>query len=113
MRPARGSTKLRVNHARKFASTSAPTRLTSRAAALRPRAFLEERASACPGRVPTFPERPTPFPPEISTVFAMTEKIIPSPVRSVNEILLRNILLVLISAKKFPEGGDYGGFEDD
>ena len=106
MRPARGSTKLRVNHARKFASTSAPTRLTSRAAALRPRAFLEERASACSGR-------PTPFLPEIFTVFAMTEKIIPFPSREVNEILLRNILLVLISAKKFPEGGDYGGFEDD
>ena len=86
MRPARGSTKLRVNHARKFASTSAPTRLTSCTAALRPRAFLEERAPACSGRVPTFPERPTPFPPEIFTVFAMTEKIIPSPVRSVNEI---------------------------
>ena len=94
MRPARESTKLRVSHARKFASTSAPTRLTSCTPALRPRAFLEERASACPGRVAACSSRPTPFLPEIFTVFAMTEKIIPSPVRSVNEILLRNIFYI-------------------
>ena len=43
----------------------------------------------------------------------MTEKIIPFPSREVNEILLRNILLVLISAKKFSEVGDYGEFEAD
>ena len=104
MRPARGSTKLRVNHALKFASTSAPTRLTSRTPALHPRAFLEGRAAAFPGR-------PTPFPPEIFIVFAMTEKIIPSPVREVNEILLRNIFDNLIPARMDPRCGENVGFE--
>ena len=67
-------------------------------------AFLVDRAAA-------FPEHPTPFPPEIFIVFAMTEKIIPSPVREVNEISLRNIFQNLIPARMDPESGENVGFE--